>query len=343
MHSDELGTTPPIDDDVIAARVRHEALLLAIGVATVSILGGTAAGGAWIGGHLEAAAYIAAVLAPACAVAAVLAAVLVERHRRQLEHRANAIHAANLDLRETGVRKDEFLASVSHELRTPLNVVLGYIDLLLDNSFGPLEPAQRDILHRITKNASNLSHLINDLVDLSRIDAGRMRIEMEIVDLEPLFRDLSAVMQVLLAGHDVTFHAEIDPDCHRLHADPDRLKQIVSNLLVNAVKFTERGAITLAAAPRADGRVRITVTDTGIGIPLADHQAIFEPFRQVHDREHRAPGAGIGLSISSRLAALMGGNLSVESAPGKGSRFTLVLDGPPAEIPRTVYSLRKVS
>lgn len=281
--------------------------------------------------------------------AGVFLAAYAERRRRMLAEQLSALRADNLGLNERCVRKDEFLASVSHELRTPLNVVLGYIDLLLDHSFGTLEPAQRDILHRITKNASNLSHLINDLVDLSRIEAGHMRIEMEIVELGPLFTDLTAVMDVLLAGRDVTFGAHMAPACERLHADPDRLKQIVSNLLVNAVKFTERGRITLSAAAGSDGLVEIAVTDTGIGIPVADQQAIFEPFRQVHDREHRAPGAGIGLSISSRLAVLMGGSLRVDSAPGRGSRFTLALEARPTvplpitALSDTVVPLRRVS
>ncbi len=253
------------------------------------------------------------------------------------------VHALNSSLRDSAVRKDEFLASVSHELRTPLNVVLGYIDLLLDHSFGPLEPAQRDILHRITKNASNLSHLINDLVDLSRIDAGRMPIEMEAVELGPLFSDLSAVMDVLLAGHDVTFESAIAPECGSVHADPDRLKQIVSNLLVNAVKFTERGSIALRATSNGAGYVSIVVSDTGIGIPGADQRIIFEPFRQVHDRERRAPGAGLGLSISSRLATLMGGTLGVESAPGRGSSFTLLLDAATSAVSAPPYPMQKVS
>jgi signal transduction histidine kinase len=275
--------------------------------------------------------------------AGVLLASLCERRRRTSAKDVSDLRTDNLRLHERCVRKDEFLASVSHELRTPLNVVLGYIDLLLDHSFGSLEPAQRDILHRITKNASNLSHLINDLVDLSRIEAGRMRIDMEAVELDPLFADLAAVMDVLLAGRDVTFRADIASGCERLHADPDRLKQIVSNLLVNAVKFTERGGIVLEASPGPEGLVEISVTDTGIGIPVADHQAIFEPFRQAHDRERRAPGAGIGLSISSRLAVLMGGTLRVESAPGQGSRFTLALEASPVASTTAIAPLRKVS
>lgn len=237
---------------------------------------------------------------------------------------ASRLIAENRTAREAGVKKDEFLASVSHELRTPLNVVLGYIDLLLDHSFGPLEPAQRDILHRITKNASNLSHLINDLIDLSRIEAGRLKIELHAVDVAPLFGDMRSLMDMLLAGHDVAFHAELAPGCTPVRADAERLKQIVSNLLVNAVKFTETGSITLRADPCGDA-VAISVTDTGIGIPPAAHSAIFEPFRQVHDRSRRVPGAGIGLSISSRLAQLMGGSLAVESEPGRGSRFTLTV------------------
>jgi signal transduction histidine kinase len=294
---------------------------------------------------------IAAVASPAAAlpclaggaVAGVVAYLGLERQRRVLGAEAKRLSTRNEELCAAAVRKDEFLASVSHELRTPLNVVLGYIDLLLDDSFGALEPSQRDILHRITKNASNLSHLVNDLLDLSRIEAGRMRIEIGTVQLEPLFADLSAVMTVLLAGHDVTFMAEIASSCTSVRADPHRLKQVVSNLLVNAVKFTERGSITLRAETGSDGRMVVSVTDTGIGIPLGEHGAIFEPFRQVHDRERRAPGAGIGLSISARLANLMGGELGVTSSPGQGSRFTLILDAAPAERWPAPFALSKVS
>ena len=258
----------------------------------------------------------------ACAIVGLVAA---ERRHARMADALDDLRTANRRLDEGRIRKDEFLASVSHELRTPLNVVLGYVDVLLDESFGRLEPAQRDILHRITKNASNLSRLVNDLLDLSRIEAQRLRIEMDVVDLESMFADLGAVMDVLLAGRDVAFEADIAPGCARVHADPDRLKQIVSNLLVNAVKFTERGTIALAASLAGDGRVAIAVSDTGIGIPEADRRAIFEPFRQGHDRSRHAPGAGIGLAISSRLAALMQGSLDVESTTGVGSRFTVTM------------------
>jgi signal transduction histidine kinase len=342
MHRQEIAATPPIPASRADDGKACLALATAVGLVTFAcvalslVLPGAAGTRLTLG------------IAVGGVGTGVLLASFGERRRRGSSSELADLRASNQQLHERCVRKDEFLASVSHELRTPLNVVLGYIDLLLDHSFGSLEPAQRDILHRITKNASNLSHLINDLVDLSRIEAGRMRIEMEIVELAPLFADLAAVMEVLLAGREVTFRAEIASGCDRLHADPDRLKQIVSNLLVNAVKFTERGGIVLEAAPAKTGIVEISVTDTGIGIPVADQQAIFEPFRQAHDRERRAPGAGIGLSISSRLAVLMGGSLRVESAPGRGSCFTLALETSPEvtvpSVPTTpAGELRKVS
>ena len=281
------------------------------------------------------------------AAASCVGAYVVERHARLVDQQTASLREMNLAMREAGVKKDEFLASVSHELRTPVNVVLGYVDLLLDHSFGPLELAQRDVLHRVAKNAGNLSVLINDLIDLSRIEAGRLKVEIGTVELAPLFTDLAGVMEILLAGHDVHFSASIAPGCARVSADPERLKQIVSNLLVNATKFTERGSITLSAEPRPDGSVVLAVTDTGIGIPPTAQQAIFEPFRQVHDRSRRVPGAGIGLSISSRLAHLMGGSLTVESVPGHGSRFTLVVPAAPSDrvcAPRAAPdALRKVS
>ena len=280
------------------------------------------------------------------AVVSCVGAYLVDRRAHLVDRQTAGLRERNRLMREAAVRKDEFLASVSHELRTPVNVVLGYVDLLLDHSFGPLEPAQRDVLHRIARNAANLSNLINDLIDLSRIDAGRLKVEIGAVELQPLFADLSGVMEVLLAGHDVKFTSKIVPRCARVSADPERLKQIVSNLLVNAVKFTERGSITLSAEPRPDGSVALVVADTGIGIPSTAQRAIFEPFRRVHDPSLRVPGAGIGLSISSRLAHLMGGSLTVESEPGLGSRFTLVIPAVP-EPPRAPGAapdaLRKVS
>jgi signal transduction histidine kinase len=314
------------------------ALLFPWGLRLQSIVGGacvlTCAGAFVLAGRYADldAVYALASLLGAAAVSCI-GAHLVDRRARLVDEQTAGLRERNRLMQEAAVRKDEFLASVSHELRTPVNVVLGYVDLLLDHSFGTLEPAQRDVLHRIARNATNLSTLINDLIDLSRIDAGRLKVQIGTVELAPLFTDLSGVMEVLLAGHDVKFTSTIVPSCPKVSADPERLKQIVTNLLVNAVKFTEHGSITLRAEPGSDGSVALVVADTGIGIPRTAQRAIFEPFCQVHDRRLRVPGAGIGLSISSRLAHLMGGSLTVESTPGLGSRFTLVVPAVP-EPPR---------
>jgi len=260
----------------------------------------------------------------------VLAAVAADRERRVSAARGADLAATNRELHERRIGKYDLLASVSHELRTPLNVVLGYVDLLLDDSFGAMTPAQRDILQRITRNTSNLSSLINDLVDLSRIEANRLRLKMASVELEPLFADLRWVMNALFAGREVTFEASIAPGCERVHADPDRLKQIVSSLLVNAGKLMKRGVIQLAAAPDVQGRVAITVTDTERGMSPAQHQAIFETFHPVPTRARRTSGAGIGLSLASRSALLTNGALRTDGTAGRSSRVLLLLDPAPA-------------
>jgi signal transduction histidine kinase len=248
-----------------------------------------------------------------------------------LERRARRLRRTSRTMRAKAVEKADLLAGVSHELRTPLNVVLGYVDLLLDRSAGsPLAPAQREILGGIGRNAATLSHLVNDLADLSRIQAGRLRVAMAPVEVAPLFAELSTLMDLLLAGRDVGFTARIEPACERVEADPDRLRQVVSNLLVNAVKLTERGLITLAAEPDGAGGVVISVAKTEFGTVPAAPRPSGEPLRGGHAPGDRAPGAGVGLSISSRLASLMGATVTVESEPGRGSRFALGLRAAPA-------------
>jgi two-component system cell cycle sensor histidine kinase PleC len=275
-------------------------------------------------------AYAAAALLVATA-ASCAGAAATARAAAGLERRVRRLRRTSRTMRAKAVEKADLLAGVSHELRTPLNVVLGYVDLLLDRSAGsPLAPAQREILGRIGRNAATLSHLVNDLADLSRIQAGRLRVAMAPVEVAPLFAELSTLMDLLLAGRDVGFTARIEPACERVEADPDRLRQVVSNLLVNAVKFTERGLITLAAEPDGAGGVVISVAETGIGTAPAAPRPSGEPLRGGQAPGDRARGAGVGLSISSRLASLMGATVTVESEPGRGSRFALGLRAAPA-------------
>lgn len=224
-----------------------------------------------------------------------------------------------------GQRKDAFLAGLSHELRTPLNVVVGYAGLLLDESIGTLVPTQQDIVTRITMNARNLSNMINDLVDVSRIEAGRVELEIAPVEIQPLFAELTHVAEIMKPESTVAFAWTIAPGCPRVLADATRLHQVLSNLVVNAVKFTEQGSIGLRAAPDGRGRVLISVADTGMGIPEDMQEALFDPARRAPDTRHSIPGSGIGLSIAAKLAGLMGAELSVTSDPGRGTCFTLAL------------------
>jgi len=319
------AATPSAGPQALLARRSRAGLLLlgALSVASLLLVLALSSTGARAG------AGVVCVLALLAATALLSSAWLCRAGARvrALERHVEDLARAGRALREAGVQKDEFLASVSHEIRTPVNVVLGYADLLLEDAFGKLAPAQREIVQRIGKNADDLSRLINDLIDLSRLDAGRLKIEIGAVDLAPLFGELSGIVEVMLAGkagEDVSFTASVAADCPRVSADPDRLKQILSNLLVNAAKFTERGSIALRAERRGEDQVLVSVTDTGVGIPPSAHAAIFEPFRQLHEHG-RTGGAGIGLAVSARLAQRMGGTLAVESEPGRGARFTLTL------------------
>jgi len=235
-----------------------------------------------------------------------------------------------------GERKDAFLAGLSHELRTPLNVVVGYAGLLMDESTGGLEPSQRDIVARITTNARNLSHMINDLVDVSRIESGRVEMEIAPVDIQPVFGELTHVAEIMKPDSTVAFSWSIAPGCPRLLADPTRLHQVLSNLVVNAVKFTEEGSISLRAAPDDQGRVVISVADTGMGIPEDMQAHLFDPTRRAPDPRNRVPGSGIGLSIAARLASLMSAELAVTSAPDHGTCITLALPAEESDARRSV-------
>ncbi len=253
--------------------------------------------------------------------AACIAAWTCRRYREVIAQQA-------ADTQLHGQRKDAFLAGLSHELRTPLNVVVGYAGLLMDESTGTLVPSQRDIVARITTNARNLSHMINDLVDVSRIETGRVEMEIAAVEIQPVFSELTHVAEIMKPNSPVAFAWAIAPGCPRVLADPTRLHQVLSNLVVNAVKFTEQGSISLRAAPDGHGRVLISVTDTGMGIPADMQATLFDPVRRGTDPRHRIPGSGIGLSIAAKLASLMAAELAVTSAPGRGTCITLAL---PAE------------
>jgi signal transduction histidine kinase len=222
--------------------------------------------------------------------------------------------------------KSEFLANMSHELRTPLNAIIGFSEVLVDKMFGEVNEKQLDYLKDIHSSGKLLLSLINDLLDLSKIEAGRM--ELDVAEFDPRAALESAMMLVRERaqrnGVELKLEAPELPATFR--ADERKVKQVMLNLLSNAVKFTPSGgSVTVRAAPTAGG-LEVAVTDTGVGIAPADQQAVFEEFRQVGtDYARKAEGTGLGLALAKRFIELHGGTLKLESAPGKGSTFSFTL------------------
>ena len=236
---------------------------------------------------------------------------------------ASELRASNAALADANAAKNQFLAGVSHELRTPLNIIVGYTDLLIEGHFGLLPAEAVDALERIARKGGSLVYLINDLLDLSRMEAGRLLVRLEPVALGPVFAQMTEFMRSSLDSKDVCFQAT-QSTALGVVADRHRLEQILVNLLSNALKFTEHGEIQLRAEAAAGSAVTIQVRDTGVGIASSELPRIFEPFRQGEVGRQRG-GVGIGLSLSAQLAAAMGGELSVSSEVGRCSVFCLQL------------------
>jgi PAS domain S-box-containing protein len=217
--------------------------------------------------------------------------------------------------------KSEFLATMSHELRTPLNVILGYTDLLLEREFGGLSAQQVKILWRVNRNSRVLFELISMLLDLNRLEAGRLPVDIKEVQVVELLAQIRTETQALCEQSGLACSWHTNPHLAPVYTDPGKLKVILKNLLGNALKFTQEGSVTIDAHAHKEG-VEIRVTDTGIGIAPEAQSLIFEPFRQVDSSTTRSyGGTGLGLHIVKRLVELLGGTVEVESALGKGSTF----------------------
>jgi signal transduction histidine kinase len=228
---------------------------------------------------------------------------------------------------ETASRhKSEFLASMSHELRTPLNAIIGFSEVLQERMFGDLNDKQAEYVDDIIASGRHLLALINDILDLSKIEAGRMELELARFDL-PLTLDTTlALVRERAIRHGLQLELALDERVGPVVADERKIRQVLLNLLSNAVKFTpEGGRVTVTAAP-ADGAVAIAVSDTGVGIAAEDQAAVFEEFRQVgSDAARKREGTGLGLTLARRFVELHGGRLWVTSEVGKGSTFTFTL------------------
>jgi signal transduction histidine kinase len=237
----------------------------------------------------------------------------------------NELKDNNLQLERANRLKSEFLASVSHELRTPMNAIIGYTKLMLDGLDGDLTEQQTADLERVVQAADNLLGLINGLLDLAKIEAGKMELNIEEVDIPLVIDDVIELMRANADAKSLSLHADVASTLPTAWADRARIRQVLVNLMANAVKFTEHGGVTIRATI-VDGWITVAVVDTGVGIPPEAQTYIFDEFRQVDaSTTRRYGGTGLGLAISKRLIALHGGRIWVESTVGVGSTFLFTL------------------
>ncbi|CAN5416462.1 hypothetical protein BH24GEM3_BH24GEM3_14820 [soil metagenome] len=245
----------------------------------------------------------------------------------ELEERNRQLEWQSRELERAYRLKSQFLASMSHELRTPINALLGYTSLMRDQIYGELTTRQEEALDRMYSASQHLLELVNDILDLAKIEAGKMPVHVERVNVAYLIRELSLTIEPMVRPKDLEYRVEVEPDLPVIETDATKVRQILLNLLSNAVKFTRKGHIAVHARPGEVGAgVEIAVSDTGIGIKEEDLGKIFEDFRQVDQSSTREyGGTGLGLSITKKLLHLLGGHIGVDSTPGAGSTFTIWL------------------
>ncbi len=278
-------------------------------------------------------------------------ALLLQHERRQaarLVERSRELERLSSELLRANRMKNDFLANVSHELRTPLNAIVGFVDLLREGVYGELSPRQAKPVERIEASANHLRHLVDQILDLAKMAAGRLDVHNESLDIRPFILDVASEMESLLNERSLSLSLVMGGALPRIRTDPTHLRQILVNLIGNAVKYTDAGSIvvktrTLSAEtallqglPQALGVAQkeidlwlaVQVIDSGIGIAITDQERVFEEFEQVDSgprTDSPIRGTGLGLAISRRLARLLKGDLLVASEPGKGSTFTLWL------------------
>jgi len=238
---------------------------------------------------------------------------------REIEDKSRQIEAANR-------HKSEFLANMSHELRTPLNAIIGFSEVLQEQLFGELNEKQAEYTSDILTSGQHLLALINEILDLSKVEAGRMELELASFDLPLAIDNARTFVRERAVKHGITLDVDVDERLGEYIGDERKIKQILLNLLSNAVKFTPEGGRISIIASKTDNGAEISVTDTGIGIAPEDQPKIFEEFRQVgSDSTHKTEGTGLGLTLAKKFVELHGGKIRVESEPGKGSTFTFTL------------------
>jgi len=248
------------------------------------------------------------------------AVIAIENGRllRELEEKGRQLEAASQ-------HKSEFLANMSHELRTPLNAIIGFSEVLSDRMFGELNDKQAEYLKDIYASGTHLLSLINDILDLSKIEAGRMELEVTDFDLPQAIDNALTLVRERAGRRGIRLESTIDERLGEVRADERKIRQVVLNLLSNAIKFTpEGGRIEVAAVPKG-GSVEVSVSDTGVGIAPEDQEAVFEEFRQVGTSAAKQEGTGLGLALCRKFVELHGGGIRVLSEVGRGSTFTFTI------------------
>lgn len=291
------------------------------------------------------------------AMAALVAGLARQRSQaRSLAERSAELEQLSAELYRANRAKSEFLANVSHELRTPLAAIVGFVDLLREGAYGELTPRQIGPVERIESSANHLRELVEQVLDLAKMAAGRLEVHTELIKLRPFVIDVASEVESLVNEKKLSLSIAVPATLPRIATDPTHLRQILVNLLGNAIKFTAEGSVAVRASLVSDDElislaasanrrpllaaggtwVALQVTDSGIGVPASDLERIFEEFEQVNagprgDSMRR--GTGLGLAISRRLARLLDGDITAESVEGRGSVFTVWL---PADSPESL-------
>jgi signal transduction histidine kinase/ActR/RegA family two-component response regulator len=247
-------------------------------------------------------------------------AIVNARLFRELERKSGELQVASR-------HKSEFLASMSHELRTPLNAVIGFSEVLLQRMFGDINDRQEDYLRDILGSGRHLLELLNDILDLSKVEAGRMELEPSTFSVQGALEYGLAMVRERAATHAITLDLDVDPTIGDIETDELRFKQVVLNLLSNAVKFSADGGRVSVRAVREDGELRVTVADNGIGVALEDRERIFESFQQAGRVRGQGEGTGLGLTLCRRIVELFGGRMWLDSEVGEGSTFGFSVPG----------------
>jgi signal transduction histidine kinase len=237
----------------------------------------------------------------------------------------NELRQRTNELEEASQHKSQFLANVSHELRTPLNAILGYTELIVDNVYGETPEKMRTVLHRIESNGKHLLGLINDVLDLSKIEAGELNLSLADYSLKNVVQTVFSLVEPLALEKKVALNVELAPDLPAGRGDERRITQVLLNLVGNAIKFTDQGEVAIKASS-ADGSFQVAVHDTGPGISKADQAKLFQQFQQADNSiTKRKGGTGLGLAISKHIVEMHGGRIWLESAPDQGSTFSFTL------------------